>query len=92
MSLTAADIAYLPATELLSMFRDRQISPVEVLRAQMARADTLADSVNTLTWRFSEAAMEQVHQAEARYLGRGPAPRPLEGLTLAIKEEMPVAG
>ena len=85
-------LAYLSATEQLALFRSRDLSPVEVLQAQIARADALAETVNALTWRFNERALEQAKAAEARYLGQGDAPRALEGITLAIKEEMPVAG
>jgi aspartyl-tRNA(Asn)/glutamyl-tRNA(Gln) amidotransferase subunit A len=92
MSPSAGDIAYLPATELLRLFRARELSPVEVLQAQMDRADAVASTVNALTWRFNDAALTQAHEAESRYAGRGPEPRPLEGVTLAIKEEMAVAG
>ena len=89
---TQEDIAYLSATEQLALFRSRELSPVEVLRAQIARADALAGSVNSLTWRFNDRALEQAKAAEARYLGKGDAPGALEGITLAIKEEMPVKG
>jgi aspartyl-tRNA(Asn)/glutamyl-tRNA(Gln) amidotransferase subunit A len=92
MPRSNADLAYLPATEQLRLFRARELSPVDILSAQIARADALAASVNALTWRFDEAALAQAREAEARYLGKGAAPRPLEGITLAIKEEMPVAG
>lgn len=89
---TQTDLAYLSATEQLSLFRSREISPVEVLQAQIARADALAETVNALTWRFNDRALNQARAAEARYLGKGDAPRALEGITLAIKEEMGVAG
>lgn len=86
------DVAYLPATELLRLFRARELSPVEALQAQIDRADATVSTVNALTWRFSEEALALARTAETRYLGKGPEPRPLEGVTLAIKEEMPVAG
>jgi Asp-tRNA(Asn)/Glu-tRNA(Gln) amidotransferase A subunit family amidase len=92
MPASQEEIAYLPATELLRLYRTRELSPVEVLQAQIDRADALASTVNALTWRFSEEALTQAREAEARYLGKGSEPRPLEGVTLAIKEEMPVAG
>jgi aspartyl-tRNA(Asn)/glutamyl-tRNA(Gln) amidotransferase subunit A len=91
-SRSQEDLAYLPATEQLRLFRSRELSPVEVLQAQIARADALAGTVNSLTWRFNERALDQAKSAEARYLGKGDAPRALEGITLAIKEEMGVAG
>lgn len=92
MPRSGEDIAFLPATELLRLYRARELSPVEVIEAQLVRADALAESVNAFTWRFDEAALAQAREAEARYLGKGPEPRTLEGVTLAIKEEMPVAG
>jgi aspartyl-tRNA(Asn)/glutamyl-tRNA(Gln) amidotransferase subunit A len=94
MSVTPSgdDLAYLPALEQLRLFRARELSPVEVLQAQLERADALAESVNALTWRFDEAALAAAREAENRYFGNGDDPRPLEGITLAIKEEMPVTG
>ena len=86
------DIAYLSATEQLRLFRLRELSPVEVLQAQIARADALASTINAFTWRFDAAALTAAREAEARYLDQGAEPRPLEGVTLAMKEEMPVAG
>lgn len=91
-SRSQADIAYLSATEQLALFRRKELSPVDVLQAQVARADALADTVNAFTWRFTDRALDQARVAEARYLGKDDAPRALEGITLAIKEEMPVAG
>ena len=92
MAFSDEDIAYLPATEQVRLFESRELSPVEVLQAQVARADALSETVNAFTWRFTEQALAQAREAEARYLGKGPAPRPLEGITLAIKEEMAVQG
>jgi Asp-tRNA(Asn)/Glu-tRNA(Gln) amidotransferase A subunit family amidase len=92
MPASQEEIAYLPAAELVRLYRARELSPIEVLEAQLDRADALALTVNALTWRFSEEALIQAHEAETRYLGKGSEPRPLEGITLAIKEEMPVAG
>lgn len=86
------DLAYLPAVEQVRLYRARELSPVEVLQAQIARADALAESVNAFTWRFNEDALAQARAAEDRYRGIGDDPRPLEGVTLAIKEEMSVAG
>ncbi len=91
-SRSQADLAYLSATEQLALFRARELSPVDVLQAQIARADALAETINSLTWRFNDRALDQAKAAEARYLGKGDAPRALEGVTLAIKEEMGVAG
>ena len=92
MPASQEEIAYLPATELLRHYRAQELSPVEVLEAQLDRADVLGSTVNALTWRFDDAARALAREAEARYLGKGSEPRPLEGITLAIKEEMAVTG
>jgi len=86
------DLHYLSATEALRRFRERSLSPVELLDAVIARAAEVEPVVNALCHTFYEPAREQARAAEARYAGRGPAPRAIEGIPLAIKEEEPVAG
>jgi amidase len=86
------DLHYLSATEALRLFRSRELSPVELLDAVIARAESVEPLVNALCHTFYDEAREQARVAEARYSGRGPAPRALEGIPLAIKEEEPVAG
>ena len=87
-----ADLCYLPATEALALFRRRELSPVELMEATLGRAEAVELVVNAFTWRFPEEALAAAREAEARYLGRGKEPGVLDGLPVAIKEEMPVAG
>ena len=87
------DLHYLPATEALARFRDRSLSPVELLDAVIARAEAVEPTVNALCHERYEAAREEARAAEARWAGRGDGePRALEGIPLAIKEEEEVAG
>jgi Asp-tRNA(Asn)/Glu-tRNA(Gln) amidotransferase A subunit family amidase len=58
----------------------------------IARAELIEPQVNALCIRFFERALEQARAAEARYMGKGEPPRPLEGIPTAIKEEEPLAG
>jgi Asp-tRNA(Asn)/Glu-tRNA(Gln) amidotransferase A subunit family amidase len=88
-----SDLHFLPATEALAAFRARELSPVELLEAVIARAEAVEPTVNALCHLRFDEAREEARRAEAAYAGRGPAaPRPLEGLPLAIKEEEAVAG
>jgi Asp-tRNA(Asn)/Glu-tRNA(Gln) amidotransferase A subunit family amidase len=87
-----SELHYLSATEALARFRSRELSPVELLDAVIARADAVEPTVNALCHTFYDAARAQAREAERRYAGRGEAPRALEGIPLAIKEEEPVAG
>ncbi len=86
------ELHYLSATEALRGFRARTLSPVELMEAVIQRADKVDGTVNALCHRFDERALEQARQAEARYMGNGEPPRPLEGIPMAVKEEEAVAG
>jgi Asp-tRNA(Asn)/Glu-tRNA(Gln) amidotransferase A subunit family amidase len=86
------ELAYLCATDALAAFRSRSLSPVELLDAVIARAEVVEPTVNALCHTFYERAREQARAAEERYAGRGEAPRPLEGIPVAIKEEEAVEG
>lgn len=86
------DLVYASAAEVLSGFRARTLSPVEVLEAVVARMDVVEPVVNAYAELRLDEARESAREAERRYDGHGPAPRPLEGLPVAIKEEQPVVG
>jgi aspartyl-tRNA(Asn)/glutamyl-tRNA(Gln) amidotransferase subunit A len=87
-----AELIYLSAIEMLRLFRARQLSPVELMTATIDRAEAVEPSVNAFAERLFEDALRQARVAEARYSGRGGAPRALEGLPVAVKEEQPIAG
>jgi amidase len=86
------DLHYLSATEALERFRARELSPVELLDAVIARAEEVEPTVNALCHTFYDEARAQAREAEARYAGTGEPPRALEGIPLAVKEEEAVAG
>lgn len=64
------------------------------MSAVIARGTATESTINAFTSQFVDQAMSAVGIAEQRYGGgrTGPAPRPLEGIAVAIKEETPVAG
>lgn len=83
--LPGDDLCRMPALELRKRYRERSLSPVEVVEAQIAQAERVEPVVNAFTETFFEAARAQAREAEARYGGRGEV-RPLEGLTVAVKD------
>jgi aspartyl-tRNA(Asn)/glutamyl-tRNA(Gln) amidotransferase subunit A len=87
-----SDLHYLPAAEALQLFATRELSPVELVSAVIARAEDVEPAINAFAETRYEQALAGARQAEARYAGTGPAPRPLEGLPVAVKEEAPIAG
>lgn len=86
------DTCHLSAAEALALFRSRKLSPVEVLKAQIARAEKTQPKINAFTDAYFDEALAAASKAEARYGGRGAAPRRLEGLTVAVKDAQRVAG
>ena len=78
------------ASEALAAFGSRKASPVELMRSVIARAEETEPQINALSFTFFDEAMAQARAAEQRYM-QGNA-RPMEGIPLGIKEEMPVTG
>ena len=85
------DLHYLSALDALRMFRSRELSPVELMRAVLDRADKVEPTINAFAETFPEQALEEARAAEAVYAGSG-EPRPLEGIPVAVKEEAPIKG
>ena len=85
------DLCYLPGHAALRLFREHKLSPVEVLEAQIRRVERVNPRINAFTDTYFDEALEQARRAEAAYSGGG-TPRPLEGLTLAVKDNQDVTG
>ena len=92
----STDLYAISATEALARFRDRSLSPVELLDAVVARAAVVEPTVNALVHERYAAAREEAEAAERRYTAwaekGGPEPRALEGIPCAVKEEEAVEG
>ncbi|MHC1944058.1 amidase [Bradyrhizobium sp. UFLA06-06] len=87
----ADDIAYLTAGEALARFKAKTLSPVELLRAQIKQVEAWEPTLKATTYTYFDEALEQARIAERKYV-RGEAVRPLEGITLAIKDYHSVKG
>ncbi|TXI05584.1 MAG: amidase [Pseudorhodobacter sp.] len=85
------DLCYMPAHEALRRFRDKSLSPVELMGAVIARAEAVKDPVGAFTYTHFDEAMELARKAEAKY-ARGGRVRALEGLPIGIKDENEIAG
>ncbi len=104
---TQTELAYMPATEQVKLFKAGVITPADVLEAQIARVKEFNGPVNTsreelkdyLNFngkvnaicfdRFDEAR-KAAKEAEQRY--KNGTARPLEGITVGIKNENEVKG
>ncbi|MFI6942464.1 amidase [Streptomyces sp. NPDC050418] len=86
-------LGYLSATDALRLFAARELSPVELMRAVIERAEKTEPTVNAFSERLFDEALDQARNAEDRYLGKGGLrPRPLEGIPVAAKEKHALRG
>jgi Asp-tRNA(Asn)/Glu-tRNA(Gln) amidotransferase A subunit family amidase len=83
---------HLSAGETLERYRARELSPVEVLDAAIARVEACEPVFNAVCDRRYDEARAEAEASAARYAGGGEPPRALEGLLVAAKEEQPMAG
>ena len=86
------DLCYLPGYRALELFRARKLSPVELVQAQIRRAEAVNPAVNAITISYFDEALDQARMAEAAYAKSDARLRPLEGLTLAVKDSHDLSG
>jgi Asp-tRNA(Asn)/Glu-tRNA(Gln) amidotransferase A subunit family amidase len=80
----------LPAHRLIERFQAGSLSPLEVVRLQIERIERHGARLNAITFRDFDEAMTAAQASERRY--RDGTARPLEGLTVAVKDEYAKAG
>ena len=85
------DIVMLSATELLAGFRQRSLSPVEVMCAVLDRLTRLDPIVNAFCAVDEETAMSAARDAEHRWVRTEPC-GPLDGVPVSVKDLVAVAG
>jgi amidase len=85
------ELCYMPAQEALRRFRNRELSPVELMEATIRRAETTKAPINELTYTHFDEAMDRARRAEAKY-AKGTRTVALEGLPVGIKDESEIKG
>ena len=84
------ELCYLPALKLRNLYRRRELSPVEVTQAILARVDALQPRLNAFVTVTGDRALEQARAAERAY--RDGNAGPLAGIPLSIKDLVPTRG
>jgi amidase len=79
------ELAYMSASELALRIRRRDLSPVEVIDAFLARIEARNPSINAFVYFGFEDARQRAKEAE-RELMSGAALGPLHGVPVAIKD------
>lgn len=85
------DLATLSAVEMMSGYRSRKLSPVDVLKACLTRIDTAEPVLNALTEQHREEALAAATASEQRW-ARGEAIGIIDGVPTAIKDLTPQRG
>ncbi|MFW9262494.1 amidase [Nostoc sp. CALU 546] len=67
-----SDIADFSASQLLSLYRDRQLSPVAVTKAALERINTYNNSVNAFAIVDEKTALAEAQASEVRWLNGNP--------------------
>ncbi len=89
--MDTTELCFTPATELAAAIRSRQLSPVAVVDAVLARIEALNPQLNAFLAVDAEGARAAARQAEAAVM-RGDELGLLHGLPVSLKDLEPTAG
>ena len=89
--MQTAALTALPAVEMARLISRREISPVELVDAHLARIEALNPTLNAFVFVDVDGARRQARVAEAAVLRRHSL-GPLHGVPLSIKSSVSVAG
>ncbi|MGD9713039.1 MAG: amidase [Thermomicrobiales bacterium] len=84
------DLCFMPATEMLVLYRNRSLSPVEVTTAVLEHIERYEGALNAFVTRTPDLAMDQARASEAAYVSGDAGP--LQGVPLSIKDLTPTRG
>jgi len=83
--MNATDLCFTPATELVTMIRAKQLSPVELTRAVLERIERVNPTLNAFCTLTADTALARARDAEAAVMRGGPL-GPLHGVPYSIKD------
>ncbi|HET9158120.1 MAG TPA: amidase [Myxococcaceae bacterium] len=86
MNAIGDDVCFVPATELARLYRRRKISPLEVMRAVLARIDAVNPRVNAYVTVASEQALAGARRATQLLDRKSSTLPPLHGVPVSIKD------
>ena len=89
--MDATDLCYTSAIDLGRMIRSRELSPVELADAVLARIERLNPTLNAFLTVTADLAREQARASEKRAM-RGELLGPLDGIPYSLKDLEPTAG
>ncbi|SHK38512.1 aspartyl-tRNA(Asn)/glutamyl-tRNA(Gln) amidotransferase subunit A [Pseudonocardia thermophila] len=89
--MAESDVCWLGIADLVTAYRARRLSPVEVTRTFLDRIERLDGALHSFLTVTDELALSQAAAAERCYAAGGPTP-PLLGVPVSIKDAFHVEG
>jgi amidase len=89
--VTDRDLCFVPASELLRLYKTRKASPLEVMQAVFARIDAVNPTLNAYVTLARESALAAARKATAALRKQAALP-PLHGIPVSIKDLTPTKG
>ncbi len=86
------ELIYMTAHEAARRFRERTLSPVDLLDALIDRAERISESINPFGDCYFDEARDRAREAESSFMEEGRNPGPLAGIPLAVKDSARIAG
>lgn len=91
--MQSEELAYASARKVAAAIKAKELSPLEVLEAALARADALNPKVNALVWRNDDEAREEAVAAGEALVRRPAGELPaFYGVPMPVKDLTAVAG
>ncbi len=81
-----ADLAMMPAHELVKLFKSRKASPVEATRAAITRIDALNPQLNAFQHLDPDSALRAARASEKRWKKGGKRLSDIDGVPITIKD------
>ena len=91
MTANASELYYMTIAQAGPLLRDRQLSPVDLVRAYLERIEALDGQLHAYVTLLPERALAQAREAEAEIL-RGNYLGPLHGIPIGLKDLYDTAG
>ena len=85
------ELAFLSATRLVALYREKTLSPVEVLTETLSRLERYEGAVNAFVLYDPEVAMAMARASEARWR-KGEPQGLVDGVPVAIKDTVLTRG
>jgi len=83
--MDATDLCFTSATEVARLIKGREISPVEVMEAVLARTELLQPKINAFCTICAEEALKAAREAESAVM-KGKSLGPLHGVPFSVKD------